>query len=243
MKKTSHHNGKEKIAFFTAVFPANKQYIDEFLDSLKKQTYTDFDVVVVNDGLKEFNEIKIKYKNYFNIIDLSYSSTPAKNREYGINYCIENRYDILIFGDSDDYFSENRIEKSVQYLRLYDIVVNDVSLFDMSGIVEKKYISNRLNNNHIVEYDYIKDKNIFGLSNTAIKLSGMSKIKIENDLVAIDWHIFKNLLKGGKVAIFSNEMITYYRQYDNNTVGLKVENGKYILWWENRQESKAVGVK
>ena len=33
-------------------------------------------------------------------------------------------------------------------------------------------------------------------------------------------------------------MITYYRQHDNNTIGLNVKNGKYSLWWEEDDENK-----
>jgi len=227
-----------RVAFLTTVFPANRQYICKFLDSLKKQTYTNFDIVIVNDGLKEFHEIKEIYSNDMSIIDLEYSNTPANNREYGIEYCIKNNYDILIFGDSDDYFSVNRVEKSIEYLKSYDIVVNDLSLFDDRGVIEEKYISNRLDNNSLVQYDFIKDKNIFGLSNTAIKLNGVNKVKIEDNVIAIDWFIFKNLLKEGRTAIYTNEMITYYRQHDNNTIGLNVKNGKYSLWWEEDDENK-----
>ena len=55
---------------------------------------------------------------------------PIENREKGINYCINQGYDILIFGDSDDYFSRNRVEKSIELLSKYSIVVNDLNLFD-----------------------------------------------------------------------------------------------------------------
>ena len=123
-----------RVAVLTTVFPANNQYVHEFLGSLKLQTYTDFDVVIVNDGLSGFGEIRRNYEGDLNIIGLDYSDAPAKNREHGINYCIENNYDILIFGDSDDYFSENRVEKSVEYLVSYDIVVNDLTLFDDKGL-------------------------------------------------------------------------------------------------------------
>ena len=107
-------------------------------------------------------------ENFKNIIELIYSGTPSKNREYGINYCIENNYDVLIFGDSDDYFSDNRVELSLKMLKENDIVVNDISLFNDTGIYEEKYISNRLKDNSKISYEYIQNKNIFGLSNGGV---------------------------------------------------------------------------
>jgi hypothetical protein len=53
-------------------------------------------------------------------------------------------------------------------------------------------------------------------------------------MVAVDWHMYKELLKSGCSAIFINKAITFYRQYRKNTVGLESIKGKYYLWWEKR---------
>ena len=222
-----------KIAFLTTIFPMKRQFLIDFFNSLNNQTHDNFDVVVVNDGYSNFNEIKLKYGK-LNIVELEYSNTPAKNREYGINYCIERKYDILIFGDSDDYFSNNRVELALEALNSNDIVVNDVSLFDNNGTYEDMYISNRLENDSKVNFNYIKNKNIFGLSNTALKINILSRVSFDKDLVAVDWHLYKGLLKNGCKAIFTNKAITYYRQHKDNTVGLQAIKGKYYLWWEQR---------
>ncbi len=223
----------KNVVFLTTIFPMKEQFLIDFFDSLSRQTYDNFDVVVVNDGYDNFYDVKIKYQN-LSIIELPYSGTPAKNREYGINYCIECKYDILIFGDSDDYFSNNRVELSLNILNSNDIVVNDVSLFDDRGVYETMYISNRLSDNSKVNYSYIKNKNIFGLSNTALKINILSEVSFDKDLVAVDWYLYKGLLKNSCKAIFTNKAITYYRQHKDNTVGLQAIKGKYYLWWEQR---------
>lgn len=223
-----------KTAFLTTIFPMDKQYLQDFFDSLKNQTDKNFDVIVVNDGYKNFEEIKSAYNQVLNIIELQYSNTPAKNREYGINYCIEKKYDVLIFGDSDDYFANNRVEKSLEFLKKSDILVNDLSLFGESGIYEEKYLSHRLKNLEVVNFEFIKDKNIFGMTNTAIKLKNITKVSFDEKIIAVDWYFFKTLLGQGLKAIFTNETVSFYRQYDNNTVGLSVEDNTYYLWWEKR---------
>jgi glycosyltransferase involved in cell wall biosynthesis len=223
----------KNVAFLTTIFPMKEQFLIDFFDSLSRQTYDKFDVIVVNDGYDNFYDVKMKYQN-LSIIELPYSDTPAKNREYGINYCIDNKYDILIFGDSDDYFSNNRITKSVKLLSDHEIVVNDLTTFDKIGIVQHKYISNRVKNNSIINYSFIKDKNIFGMTNTAINLNILDKVKFDDSLVAVDWLMFKDLLKLGHKAIFTNEIISYYRQYSDNTIGLREMEGRYLLWWEKK---------
>ena len=224
-----------KIAFLTTIFPMKRQFLIDFFNSLNNQTHDNFDVVVVNDGYSNFNEIKLKYSK-LNIVELYCSNTPAKNREYGINYCIERKYDILIFGDSDDYFSNNRVELALEALNSNDIVVNDVSLFDNNGTYEDMYISNRLENDSKVNFNYIKNKNIFGLSNTALKTNVLNKVTFDQNLIAVDWCLYKGLLKNGCNAVFTNKAITYYRQYKNNTVGLQAIKGIYSLWWKKRNE-------
>lgn len=107
---------KNKIAFLTTVFPKNKNFLPDFFNSLENQSFKNFDVIVVNDGLKNFQNYKKNFKK-LNIIDINKSSTPIKNREIGINYCIKNKYDILIFGDSDDYFKKNRVEESLELFK------------------------------------------------------------------------------------------------------------------------------
>ena len=219
------------IAFLTTIFPQNKKYLKSFFDSLMTQTYKDFDLIVVNDNLKNLYYYKELYSD-INIININSCKTPAKNREIGINYCIDQKYEALVFGDSDDYFKNNRIKKSLEILRKADVVVNDLSLFNNNGVYENYYLSNRLKNLDKVDIEFIKDKNIFGMSNTAIKLKKIKKVSFNDKIVAVDWFFFKKLLKKGLKAIFTNETESFYRQHKNNTIGLKIRNNKYYLWWE-----------
>lgn len=208
-----------KVAFLTTIFPMNEGYLHDFFDSLQKQTYKFFDVVVVNDGFKNLSKFQ---KEYFdlNIIEIISTSSIAKNRELGINYAINHGYDVLVFGDSDDFFSENRVEKSLEFLNQYDVVVNDLTLFNEKNIYEQKYISNRINNKMSIQFDFIKEKNIFGLSNTAIKLKNVELVSFPEDLIAVDWYFFTLCLLKKHTAIFTNETETFYRQHHENTIGL-----------------------
>jgi len=62
----------------------------------------------------------------------------------------------------------------------------------------------------------------------------LDKVKFDDSLVAVDWLMFKDLLKLGHKAIFTNEIISYYRQYSDNTIGLREMEGRYLLWWEKK---------
>ena len=57
------------VAFLTTIFPMEEQFLIDFFDSLSKQTYKNFDVIVVNDGYRGFDEIKERYCK-LNLIEL-----------------------------------------------------------------------------------------------------------------------------------------------------------------------------
>jgi len=141
---------------------------------------------------------------------------------------LKNKYQHVVFGDSDDYFEENRIEKSIDLLKQYDIVVNDLSLFNETGLLQENYISNRVDNSTVIDIDFIKNKNIFGFTNTAINLRGLDVVSFNSELIAVDWYFFSNLLLDGAIAVFSSETVTYYRQHDNSLIGLGSSSPKAL---------------
>lgn len=219
----------KKVAFLTTIYPMKKAYLYDFFNSLQQQTYKKFDVIVVNDGFVNLEEFTTEF-NAMTIVELQHTETAAKNREFGIDYVKENNYDVLIFGDSDDYFDANRIQLSIDLLKNFDIIVNDLTLFnDQNGIYSKRYISNRVKDCTQIELDFIRDKNIFGLSNTAVNVSILDHINFEKDLIAVDWYLYTTLLLKNKKAIFTNKTITYYRQYANNTIGIGTKTIETIL--------------
>ncbi|MEY8213822.1 MAG: NeuD/PglB/VioB family sugar acetyltransferase [Colwellia sp.] len=224
---------RKRIAFLTTIFPIDHSYVIEFFDSLSAQTRKDFELIVVNDGYINFEEIKASYLD-LKIIELPSAGNIAKNREFLINYVKRNAYDIAIFGDIDDIFSSNRIERVVSELKYSDIVVNELTAVKDGKIVAENIYSPRVCNKQVVSFDFIKDKNIFGLSNTAININCLPSelLNFPDDLVAVDWYFYSLLLNTGLKALFINDVVTYYRQYSANTVGasaLTTDNLKKIL--------------
>lgn len=227
---TGHGKEKVKVAFLTTVFPVSEEYIHDFMKSLSDQSLKMFDLIVLNDGYKDFCRIKSIYHN-LNIIELPPVGSIAKNREALIKFALFNNYEVAVFGDIDDYFAQNRIEKSLDLLVSNDIVVNELSSFSNDIINKESLFSARLTNNQIIDLDFIIDKNIFGLSNTAINLKKIQSINISfnSELIAVDWYFYTNLLLLGRRAIFTNETKTYYRQHDSNTVGIGCVSEQSIL--------------
>lgn len=231
-----------EVVVFSVIYPSAIHYISEFRGCLDRQTFRNFDVLIVNDGCdKDF--IINSFTNYrINVI--STSTTPAKNREMGLKTAFESGYKYLIFCDIDDWFHPFRFEISMSYLRRYDIVVNNLNIvLDDRTMICKSYFSYTLKDETLIDNDYIANKNIFGLSNTAIRLQTKSLIEIPENLKIVDWYFFSLCLERGLTAIYCDKALTDYRQHSNNLIGvdnftldlfkrmlkLKIEHYKYMV--------------
>lgn len=210
----------------TVVFPANEIFINDFFDSLCRQSYKDFDVIVINDGLKNFNLLIKKY-NALKIVEVEYSNTPAKIRQKLVEILYKSHYEFIIFGDSDDYLADNRIASSLKGLKDYPIVFNDLISFSGAKVQEKGIWASRFLKNKVISREFLIEGNVLGLGNTAIRKEILKQITIESGLIAVDWAIFYTLLDN-KNALFIEDTQTFYRQHDLNTVGISGVSVKTI---------------
>lgn len=210
----------KKVVFLTTAFPIANDIAFDYFQSLDKQTYNNFDVLIVNDGFINLQYYKTKFHN-LNIIEVCAGESIAENREILIKTALSNGYEYAVFGDFDDCFESNRIEIAVTLLSDRDIVVNELVPFNESGVINGAMFGNRFNNNQDIVLDTILDKNIFGLSNTSVRLNCLNDMEFEfaDSLIAVDWFFFSLLLLKKLTACFTNKTITYYRQHQSNIVG------------------------
>jgi glycosyltransferase involved in cell wall biosynthesis len=89
-------------------------YIDKSIDSVLSQTYTDFEIIVVDDGSTDNTKtiIETKYRDKVKYIYQENKGAPAaRNRA-----ARESKGEYLAFLDSDDSFFADNIEKKVAAL-------------------------------------------------------------------------------------------------------------------------------
>ena len=207
------------VVLFTVFYPGAEPYVDEFIESVSNQTYRDFDLIIVNDGYKDTN-LQSHYPK-INIIEIKGNNSISANRAIGINYAIQKSYETLILCDVDDYMSPVRVEKCVNALEKVDIVVNDLDIVDANRkLIFKDYFQKSITQSLVLDKDFISNKNVFGFSNTALKVSKLSKVEFPVDLRIVDWYYFTQLLNGGLTAQFLPLSLTEYRQHTGNMIGI-----------------------
>lgn len=229
-----------KTAFFTVFYPTELSYHQECINSLRNQTIHEFDLFIVNDGVDDLDSFILKNYPYSYEI-LSFTGDMFQIREQGIKYLLNIGYENIIFGDSDDYFSSNRVEVTKSLLEKNDLVINEVSLVTKdSKSIKENYFGKRLPDNFLFERNFIDDKNIIGFSNTAIKSFLLKDVSFACSSLALDWFVFTQAMRTlSGSALFTHECQTYYRQYDGSIAdtdlftlekfqkGLNVKRGHY----------------
>ncbi|TDQ08495.1 glycosyltransferase [Pedobacter metabolipauper] len=103
--------------FFSIIIPLynRPQEIDELLFTLTKQTYTQFEVLVIEDG--STNHAKAVVEKYINLLDVSYYFKPNEGQGFSRNYGFERaKGDYFVVFDSDCLIPEDYLETVRDYL-------------------------------------------------------------------------------------------------------------------------------
>lgn len=148
-----------KFSIVIAVYNV-AEYIDKCLESIKLQTYNDFEVIIVNDGSTDDSEEIIN--SYLN--DKRFQKYNKKNgglsdaRNYGVT---KTKGDYLLFIDGDDYIDKELLMNIHNVLKekKYDMVkFNFIDVVNGKEIKHKEYIneSKEVSINDLITFDYFE---------------------------------------------------------------------------------------
>lgn len=197
----------------SVIIPAYKseKYIEKCLDSVINQTYSNIEIIVVNDCSPDnLEEIVIKYKEkYSNIIylknEVNMGVGPTRNK--GIDKS-SGKY--LYFLDSDDYILPNCIEE------LYN-AINEEDSFSCTIIgyknIDGKITTFSRSKEELMLLEYpsvclrLFNKNIINSAN----------IRFSNLRIGEDWEfVFKLLMYNNKVSFIEKPLFTYVIHSDSS---------------------------
>ncbi|RQO75270.1 glycosyltransferase [Pedobacter sp. KBW06] len=103
--------------FFSIIIPLynRPQEIDELLKTLTHQTYTQFEVLVIEDG--SANDAKAIVQKYEQLLDVKYFFKPNAGQGFARNYGFERaKGDYFVIFDSDCLIPEDYLEIVKNYL-------------------------------------------------------------------------------------------------------------------------------
>lgn len=212
----------DSTCFCSVIHPGNIEYFSDFLESLKAQTDKNFTLLLFNDNVVNLDLYLNEYHLPYKII--AAKGSIAEIRYQMLQHLLKSDYKFTIFGDTDDFFPNNRVAVNKLLLQNYDVVVNDVWLVSAKGeVVAKAYWENRQVLKQPITFNSIKDYNFIGLGNTAIRTEILYTMPgFEAALKVVDWFLFSTLLyKNNLKVIFTSETYIFYRQHQENLIGRK----------------------
>ena len=207
----------------TFVYPEATPFLSAFVRDCNAQVGSDFGVLIINDGHPDIQRFVGELHMPHAVIPAEPLS-PQGIRFWALRLLRDDGSDILIFQDSDDGMSPNRVQEVVEALREENLVVNDLDLTDTDGSVFKKNIwESRFRESPRFGAGAVKEFNILGFGNTAIRRELLKWLppEPEESLIAVDWYIFSGLMLGtGTEGLFLSACTTRYRQHASNAAGL-----------------------
>lgn len=221
------------------LYPGIEQYLPQCLISIDKQSFKKFDLLILEDGLSI-----VSFHNYIShpfTVMKTYDSSIIRNRELILQYAIENKYEKLVFFDSDDLSDNNRLLNLDYYLDYYNLVVHDMDIIDeYNQVIKETFISSCLETGRF-NWLQLLDKNFAGLGNSGYNIKKLTNYKaVDKNVIAFDWWLALSVL-GYQNGYYINQTLSSYRRYNNNSTVLGVNslsdltrelNVKIILYTE-----------
>lgn len=202
-----------------------EKFIKESIESVLSQTYTDFELIIVDDNsIDRTQEIILSYKEHRNIRFYfnSHNLGEYQNRNKAASYA-KGKY--LKYLDSDDLMSNDCLEVMVNQMEKYpNAGIGLISYFDHNLPTLKNYLSSE----ELYKEFYFKGNLInCGPSSTIIKREAFNYIngyKLEPYLSDTDF-IFRISSLFGAV-VFSSRLVTW-RQHVEQEYHYGIQSGEY----------------
>jgi glycosyltransferase involved in cell wall biosynthesis len=197
-------------------------YIAETLDSVFAQTVTEFEVIIVNDGSPDTNELELALKPYLErvryIRQENRGAGGARNR--GVQ---EAHGEFVAFLDGDDLWLPNFLEKQLEFLRQggYDLVYADALLFGDSPVAGKTYMQTAPSEGAVTFVSLVRNKCNVITSGVVARRSALVDAGLFHESLrnAQDFELWTRLAKRGARLAYQREVLLHYRCREGSLSG------------------------
>ncbi len=204
-----------------------KKYLKKCLDSIINQTYSSYELIIVDDcSVEKSNDIVEEYSSFDHPIRYEYlneSKGPGGARNIGINI---SHGEYILFVDSDDWLDINCLQEATPILEKHQADIGMFSLirnYDMT--VDKPYYKCKYDSvqtlNGITAFKIMSGRYDFGIT---ISPSPVNKIYrkqylLKNNIAFLEkvyyedifWG-FQTLLSNGKIVTIPNTKYHHYKR-------------------------------
>lgn len=211
-----------------------EKYISKAIKSVIEQTYTNWELLVIDDGstdrtesiVKSFKDKRIKYIYQEN------SGKPSVARNKGIDLSIG---EYIAFIDSDDLWTTDKLEKQMSYLLNVnlgiDMIFSNALIMTINNI-KRGYWSNVGNEKGYLSRIELLGKNHIPLPSVVLRrdcLKSIGKFNESNDLkIGEDYDLWLRISDRYKIYYINEPLVIVYKHATNTTTTFPTQNQLYL---------------
>lgn len=205
-----------------------ENYIAEAINSVREQTYTNWELLIIDDCSSD-NTLCIikKFSNLDKRIKI-YKNCSNKGVAYSRNVGIKNSLGKYIaFLDADDVWMPQKMQKQVDILSTEIQFCFSASYF-INEVSDK--ISDKINVPTYVTFNDLLKQNVIPCSSVVLSKNILKKYSFENDNLHEDYLLWLKILKNENITAHSiNESLLKYRISSNSKSANKIKSALMTL--------------
>lgn len=191
-------------------------YLPDTLDSVLKQTFSDFEVLIIDDGSTDYIQAWIAH----NAIDPRVRLIAQVNQGLSAarNTGIANAQgEYVAFLDADDLWEPTKLEKQVRYLNnnsVVGVVYNWISVIDAKGKPTGRVWGGNIEGDVLTE---LLQRNIIDCPSVLVRRKCFEDVGVfDRTLRSVeDWDMWIRIASRYPFAV-TKESLVYYRQHASN---------------------------
>lgn len=220
----------KKVSIITCFYNEEK-YLEKAIDSVLTQTYSNFELILVNDGSSDRSDEIVKSYQDNRIVYISYEGN--KHQSYARNRGIEAATgDYIGFFDGDDIMVPDKIEKQVKYLDENEDVIlvsGSYAYMDSEGNVSDEIIVPQYQSDEEIKA-HMLFRNCIAFAGAALlrkEIIDRYQIRFDETIrtTAEDYYFFISILPYGK-CVNVEDCFFYYRVNHGSKSSIAARNDK-----------------
>ena len=217
VRSTAESSGEAPPAVSIVIAAYNASaYIGETLDSVSSQTFTDYEVIVVNDGSDDSKELESILESHR--LPIIYISQPNKGvsaaRNAGIKVARGQFYTQL---DSDDQWEPNYLEEQVRFLTEHPgtaLVYPNAIIFGDSPHSGVEYMKLCPSEGEVSFESLIQERCVV-MTSVAARISVIRSVGMFDEAIRSceDFDLWLRIIKSGSRISYQRRILARYRRH------------------------------
>jgi glycosyltransferase involved in cell wall biosynthesis len=209
------------MPFFSIIIPTynRSKKLKQAIDSVLAQTFTDFEILVIDDGSTDDTpEIIAEYKDQRIIYQWDTNSGgPARPRNRGLKIA---KGEWICFLDADDWWTPNKLEACLDYIKMGNVdfiyhdlfIVREKRTFWDSRVIKSEQIKNPVLINLLVNGNVIANSSVVVRKRLIDEIGGINEDP--KMIAAEDYHAWLRIARLTDLFQYVPKSLGYYMLHD-----------------------------